>query len=105
MIFSRRHIVSGVKRIGGRFWLVAAALLIVAQAAAIVHVFEHEPGTNQGTICASCVAASQLSSACAGSVALPEFHPLNSFADGDRQVFATTASVQIPRQRGPPLSS
>jgi hypothetical protein len=94
-----------VKGTVGKSWLVAVTLLIIAQAGAIAHAFEHDPGMHQDKICASCVTASQLSSACVGSVTVPEFHFSVSFLDRSRQVFATTACVQIPRQRGPPLLS
>lgn len=85
--------------------LFLAALLIGAQGALALHAFEHEPGTPQGKVCATCVTATQLD---AGSV---DTHTGDA-PEAVRHLFIPTASRGFDsvhtapvRQRGPPSSS
>jgi hypothetical protein len=84
--------------------LLVAALLIAAQGALAMHAFEHDPGTPQGKVCATCVTASQLA---AGSV---DMHAGDSPEPAPQQFIPTAGrgyeSVHTApvRQRGPPLS-
>jgi hypothetical protein len=82
---------------------VLAALLVTAQLGAVVHAFEHEPGTPQAKVCATCVAATNLGAATVGQ-------PSTLLLAPGRFVFAPATvtavlSVSLPaaRQRGPPL--
>jgi len=82
--------------------LLFAALLVLAQIESALHSIEHDPGTAQGNICATCVGVSQLASACVDTVHDTEIKPAVY-----RFEFKLTAAYQsihecVVRQRGPP---
>jgi len=82
--------------------LLFAFLLISAQLAAALHAFEHDSGTPQNNVCATCIAAGQLASACVDSpqsISLPP--PLTVYAIAETVNLAVTHHCVV-RQRGPP---
>lgn len=82
--------------------LVLAAVLVGAQAVVAAHALDHDAGLLQGKVCASCVAASQLASACIENsppTHVSAFGPVfNSTATPDRIMLRSL----VVRQRGPP---
>ncbi|HNP34754.1 MAG TPA: hypothetical protein PKK10_02770 [Woeseiaceae bacterium] len=82
--------------------ILLAALLVGAQLATVLHAFEHDLGTAQSKVCATCVAAAQLGAAGIDS------HPGIELAGQKFRHAPITmlalSSVPAPtaRQRGPP---
>jgi len=70
--------------------LVFAVLLIAAQSIVSTHEFRHDTGKAQNQVCTTCVAASQLGSAC-----------VDSCASGEIEAYSPTtgSSVSIPSMR------
>ena len=82
--------------------LLFATLLVVAQIGSALHSFEHDPDSSQSNVCATCVGASQLASACVDTIHDTEFTPaVYSF---EFELTATCQSTHecVVRQRGPP---
>ena len=82
--------------------LLLTAFLVAAQWGALVHALEHDVGTPQNQVCTTCVAASQLVSACVDtSVTMESVSPYfvrNTESTKDiKPIHALVA-----RQRGPP---
>lgn len=77
-------------------------LLIAGQFGAVLHAFEHEVGTPQNTVCATCIAAEQLSAGCIDEQAVSHIQvaPQRLAIFARRHVQSTNALVV--RQRGPP---
>jgi len=84
--------------------LILAIFLIAAQSLVSAHEFEHDAGNSQNPVCTTCVAASQLGSACIDS------HLYFQIADFEFAVpltkvtgISSTHALAV-RQRGPPSS-
>jgi len=79
-----------------------ALLLLTAQFAGLAHAYEHDASAPQNQTCTSCIAASQLASACVDipattEVELPGLSP-SAIRNNEFESFHTI----ISRQRGPP---
>jgi hypothetical protein len=84
--------------------LILAIFLITAQSLAAAHEFEHDTGNSQNPICTTCVAASQLGSACIDSHMYFQIADLEFAAPSTRVTgFISTHALAV-RQRGPPSS-
>jgi len=82
--------------------LLMAAFLIAGQWSTLVHAFEHEAGTPQSQVCATCVAASQLGCACIDTAG--DMPPAPSYAimiAATEKEFKSVHTL-VARQRGPP---
>jgi hypothetical protein len=90
----KRHLLANV---------VFAALLVAAQLAAVVHAFEHEPGTPQSKVCATCVTAANLGAATVGQPATLHLAPAPCDFAPDCEPTVRFLSIPAARQRGPPL--
>ena len=84
--------------------LILAIFLIAAQSLVSAHELEHDAGNIQNQVCTTCVAASQLGSACVDNhnnfqIADLEFALHSTIITGIRSSHALAV-----RQRGPPSS-
>lgn len=83
--------------------LLLALLLFAAQTVALGHQYDHDIGVPQNQVCASCVTASLLASACVDAPSLaatPAKVPVI-----EHFLLDTPHAVDVPvvRQRGPPV--
>lgn len=79
-----------------------AVLLVAAQSMAAMHSMQHESGTAQNAVCATCVAAAQLGTAAVDTSRVPAANDALTISPAG---FADAYdSVEIPahNQRGPP---
>lgn len=84
--------------------LLFAALLIGAQAAVVLHAFEHEPGAPQGKLCGACVTAAQLAAGSVDSHTAEALEPARQqFVPAASRGFVSSHTAPV-RQRGPPPS-
>lgn len=83
--------------------LLFAALLVAAQLGTVVHAFEHDPGTPQAKVCATCVAAANLGSAAVGEPAVLLLAPARFVFTPAPAPAVLSVSIPAARQRGPPL--
>lgn len=88
----------------GPLSLALALLLLIAQAGALAHAYAHEPSNLQSKICATCIAAESLSSACIDTISPSE--ALDCRPASGQKTKPALFSVHIPlaRQRSPPTS-
>ncbi|MDH3546114.1 MAG: hypothetical protein OEN22_03395 [Gammaproteobacteria bacterium] len=83
-------------------WLAAIVLLIIAQTGAIAHAYEHELGTFQDQVCASCVSASHVLSACLDHGVQPDSQPFAAYFSPESVQRGHSIAVVSAKQRGPP---
>ena len=85
--------------------LIAAVFVIASQGALALHALEHDPGAPLGTVCGTCVTASQLAAGSvdsqAGEIALPPARQF--FIQAAQRGFESRHTAPV-RQRGPPSS-
>jgi hypothetical protein len=88
-------------------WLPAfcVALLLLGQAGAALHAFEHDIGAPQGKPCSSCVTAAQLGTASTDGNAPDALPPASSPLDASPVSVLGPGDTVCVRSRGPPLSS
>jgi len=81
-----------------------AFLLLAAQFAGLAHAYEHDAGAPQNQTCTSCIAASQLASACVDIPAAtnPEAPGLSRCAT--QEIEFESLHAIVVRQRGPPAA-
>jgi hypothetical protein len=82
--------------------LLLALLLLTAQFAGLAHAVEHDPGAPQNLTCTSCIAASQLASACTDNPATTGLQTPNSARCAVQDVEFESFRCIVVRQRGPP---
>jgi len=84
--------------------LLLALLLLAAQSASLAHAYEHEPGTPQNNTCTTCIAASQLASACVDVPATntPQVPGWPQWAL--QEIEFNSLHTITARQRGPPAA-
>ena len=87
------------------FSTVLMLLLVVAQARALTHVYEHDAATNQGSICATCVTSGQLSSVCISADVSLDLDCSSSIPEAGQPLRSNDVRRVPPRQRGPPDST
>lgn len=81
-----------------------ALLLVVAQAFAVAHAYEHEAGAAQNQACTACVTASQLASACVDSHVFAELFSFGSPLNDQTFCQSNSFDAIVVRQRGPPTT-
>jgi hypothetical protein len=84
--------------------LALALLLVAAQSVAVVHVLAHDTATPQNQVCTTCVAASQLASACVDHAAEHQVEQFVARFCSTQQSTFDSIHVLAARQRGPPAS-
>jgi hypothetical protein len=82
--------------------LFLAALLIGAQAAVVLHTFEHDPGVPVGKVCGTCVTASQLAASGVDMPAGGSLEPARQRIVPTAHRGFESAHTATVRQRGPP---
>ena len=76
--------------------------LLLAQAGAIAHAWQHEPGSAQSKACAACASASQLASACVDNVQFARLQPMLSGPIAHHAARSRSTETVAFRSRGPP---
>jgi len=84
--------------------LVFAVLLIAAQSIVSTHEFRHDTGKAQNQVCTTCVAASQLGSACVDSCASGEIEAYSPTTGSSTTSSFNSIHALVVRQRGPPAA-
>ena len=84
--------------------LLLALLLLTAQFVALAHTSEHEPGTVQNQACTSCIAASQLASACVDIPGTTDREAPGSSRCAIHDIEFESFHAIVVRQRGPPAA-
>jgi len=82
--------------------VVMAILLVAAQAVVAAHALDHDAGKTQNPVCATCVAAGQLSSAAMDSSAAPISVSCAPDLRAAPEYRAIATHALVARQRGPP---
>lgn len=82
--------------------LVLATFLVAAQWGALAHAFEHDVGTPQSQVCATCVAASQLGFACIDTPVPMQMARPYPVQNTGHAKGTDSIHVLVVRQRGPP---
>ncbi|MDA0994371.1 MAG: hypothetical protein O3A13_12180 [Proteobacteria bacterium] len=82
--------------------LLLAAFLVAAQWGALVHASEHEAGVPQNQVCKTCVAASQLGTACVDTSPFVEPGHSRSVVHAESIREFKSLHALTARQRGPP---
>jgi len=80
------------------------ALLIGVPTILIAHAYEHDPESAQGTACATCVSANQLTAAAIDNGQATAPRGLKSVFSNDRATPNAVVDLCAPRERGPPAA-
>ena len=81
-----------------------AFLLLAAQFAGLAHAYEHDASAPQNQTCTSCIAASQLASACVDIPATTDAEAPGLSRYTLQEIEFESPHVIVVRQRGPPAS-
>jgi len=84
--------------------LILAIFLIAAQSLVSAHEFEHDAGSSQNPVCTTCVAASQLGTACVDNHTCFQIADLEFAFDSTTVTGIRSTHALAVRQRGPPSS-
>ena len=79
-----------------------ALLLLTAQFSGLAHAYEHDLGATQNQACSTCIAASQLASACVDNPATTDGEASGSSQCAIQDIEIESFRAIIVRQRGPP---
>lgn len=82
--------------------LLLAFLLLTAQFAGLAHAYEHDPGAAQNQTCTTCIAASQLASACVDIPATTDRDAPGPLRCAIQDIEFDSFHAIVVRQRGPP---
>ena len=82
--------------------LLLALLLLTAQFVGLTHAYEHDPSAAQNQTCTTCIAASQLASACVDIPATTEQEAPGLSQCAIRDIEFDSFHTIVVRQRGPP---
>jgi hypothetical protein len=88
--------------INKRLSTLLAALLLFAQAGALAHAYEHDPGSPQSQICSTCIAAHAVSSACVDTSHGCDLPVYRAESYAAIAVLLRGADLPHARQRAPP---
>lgn len=86
------------------FEILLVAIVVVVQTGALTHAHEHDPGTPQTQVCATCIAANATTPG--GVPEVPQWHIEPCRSHPFLFLSSPSISIQIPlaRQRAPPTS-
>jgi hypothetical protein len=82
--------------------LLLAIVVLIAQTGALVHAYEHDPGSPQTQVCATCIAGHAVGSACVDSMPHCRIQIDKPVAVFERISTANSIDLPLARQRAPP---